>query len=448
MRYLPHSEKERRQMLAIIGAKSIDELFSSLPKEALKKAQFDLPEGKGEHIVARHLSLLANKNLSAGQVPFFIGAGAYYHHVPASVDHLIQRSEWLTAYTPYQPEISQGTLQALFEFQTQVALLTGMEIANASMYDGASASAEAVLMAQRITRRKKIIISGGLHPHYKEVINSYIDDDDNLLFLPPNIDENNENIKEHISEEIAAIIVQSPDFFGSLRDIKKLADLAHQNGALLILVINEIISLGLIEAPGNLGADIVVGEGQSLGNGLNFGGPYLGLLATKNKYVRQMPGRLCGETIDASGRRSFTLTLSTREQHIRREKATSNICTNAGLCALAFSIHLTLLGGEGLKRLAKINHQKAIRLRKELSKIKNITILNKSFFNEMTIKLPKAANEVVDNLAKKNILAGVAISRLIPEQKDTKNLLLLCATEMSEDSHISALCQALREELS
>ncbi len=447
MRYLPHSEKERQEMLSIIGAKSIDELFSSLPKEALKKAQFDLPEGKGEHIVARHLSLLANKNLSASQVPFFIGAGAYYHHVPASVDHLIQRSEWLTAYTPYQPEISQGTLQALFEFQTQVALLTGMEIANASMYDGASASAEAVLMAQRITRRKKIIISGGLHPHYKEVINSYIDDDDNLLFLPPNI-ENSENFEGLVNEETAAIIVQSPDFFGSLRDVKKLADVAHQNGALLILVINEIISLGLIEAPGNLGADIVVGEGQSLGNGLNFGGPYLGLLATKNKYVRQMPGRLCGETIDASGRRSFTLTLSTREQHIRREKATSNICTNAGLCALAFSIHLTLLGGEGLKRLAKINHQKAIRLRKELSKIENITILNKSFFNEMTIKLPKAANEVVDNLAKKNILAGVAISRLIPEQKDAKNLLLLCATEMSEDSHISALCQALREELS
>ncbi len=446
MRYLPHSHNERQQMLNSIGIDCVDELFASIPKSAIKQRQFDLPNHKGEFLVAQHLGDLAKKNISANDVPFFIGAGAYHHHVPASVDHLIQRSEWLTAYTPYQPEISQGTLQALFEFQTQVATLMGMDIANASMYDGSTATAEAALMAKRITRRKKIILSGGLHPQYRDVVHTYLDNGKDLITLDSTPDGHGD-ILSQIDEQTAAIIVQTPDYFGSLRDVKQLADAAHEKGALLIVVITEIISLGLLEAPGNLGADIVVAEGQSLGNSLNFGGPYLGLLATRAKFTRQLPGRLCGQTIDSAGRRSFTLTLSTREQHIRREKATSNICTNAGLCALAFSIHLTLLGGTGLTKLAKLNHKMARKLASELNKIPNIKVLNNSFFNEMIVRLPKSAEQIVNNLAKKNILAGVPLSRLEPDNEQVENLLILAATELTSSKDIATLCQALTEEL-
>ena len=447
MRYLPHSDNEREQMLKTIGIGSVDELFSPIPKKALEQCDIDLPNHKSEFLVEQHISELANKNICATDVPFFIGAGAYHHHIPASVDHLIQRSEWLTAYTPYQPEISQGTLQALFEFQTQVATLMGMDIANASMYDGSSATAEAALMAKRITRRKKIILSGGLHPQYRDVIYTYLNNDENLITQPV-CPSGQGDIISQIDEDIAAIIVQTPDFFGSLRDVKLLAKKAHEKGALLIVVITEIISLGLLEAPGNLGADIVVAEGQSLGNSLNFGGPYLGLLATRAKFTRQIPGRLCGETIDGAGRRSYTLTLSTREQHIRREKATSNICTNAGLCALAFSIHLTLLGGTGLEKLARLNHQKACELANGLKQITGVKLLNNSFFNEMVVRLAKPATEVVNSLAKKNILAGIPVKRLDPDFADAENLLLLAATELTSTQDIKSLCVALREELS
>jgi len=450
MRYLPHSNAEREQMLNTIGVKNIDELFASIPQEVYKKTDFNLPNHSPEYLVAKKLGAMAKKNIVAGDVPFFVGAGAYRHHIPASVDHLIQRSEWLTAYTPYQPEISQGTLQALFEFQTQVAHLMGMEIANASMYDGSTATAEAALMAQRITRKNKIILSGGLHPQYRDVVETYFAESakgsGDLICLEASPDDKG-NIASHIDDKTAAIIIQTPDFYGHLRDLQSLADAAHAKGALLIVVITEVISLGLIEAPGAFGADIVVGEGQSIGNALNYGGPYLGLMATRQKFVRQLPGRLCGETVDANGKRGYVLTLSTREQHIRREKATSNICTNAGLCALAFSIHLSLLGEKGLVKLARLNHERANTLADALEKIDGVELLNQTFFNEMTISLNKPAVEVVEALADKNILAGVPVSRLEPDKDDLKNLLVLAATELTSDDDIKALVAGLKEVL-
>ncbi|HHY50242.1 MAG TPA: aminomethyl-transferring glycine dehydrogenase subunit GcvPA, partial [Alphaproteobacteria bacterium] len=402
MRYLPHSDAERAEMLAVIGVNSEDELFSSVPRAAYNRVPLELPPHAPEFAVEARLRALAGRNRAAGDGPFFIGAGAYRHHVPATVDHLIQRSEWLTAYTPYQPEISQGTLQMLFEFQTQVANLVGMEVANASMYDGSTATAEAVLMAKRLTRRNRIVLSSGLHPHYVDVVRTYVGAGPDLVIVPYELAG---SMPLTIDEQTAAIVVQTPDFYGSLRNVEELADLAHDAGALLIVVVTEVVSLGLLEAPGALGADIVVAEGQSLGNALSFGGPYVGLMATRKEFVRQMPGRLCGETVDADGNRGFVLTLSTREQHIRREKATSNICTNSGLCALAFSIHLALLGEAGLRRLARLNHARAVALFNALAELERVEVLNKTFFNEMTVKLPVPAAPVVDRLARENILA-------------------------------------------
>ena len=451
MRYLPHSNIEREQMLKAIGVNEIDELFKVVPASVYKKKSFELPNHSPEFLVQAKLEAMANKNLCAANSAFFIGGGAYRHHIPASVDHLIQRSEWLTAYTPYQPEISQGTLQALFEFQTQVANLMAMDVANASMYDGSTATAEAALMARRITRKKKIILSSSLHPQYKDVVKTYLNDDgksEGDLICLPDSEDNKGNISSLIDENTAAIIVQTPDFYGHLRDVKSLAEAAHAQGALLIVVITEIISLGLLEAPGSMGADIVVAEGQSLGNPLNYGGPFLGLMATRQKYVRQLPGRLCGETIDANGKRGYVLTLSTREQHIRREKATSNICTNAGLCSLAFSIHLSLLGQKGFVKLARLNHARAIAMVKTLEKIEGVELLNKTFFNEVTLRLSKPANEVVEALAKKNILCGIPVSRLVPNEPRLENLLVLAATELTTDQDIKILASSLAKELS
>src|SRR5215467_12850656 len=396
MRYLPLTPDDRRAMLAKIGAPDIDALFRDVPREAVVPLSvFDLPETQGELEVERALSKLAAKNVAAGSVPSFCGAGAYKHHVPSAVDHLIQRSEFLTAYTPYQPEIAQGTLQVLFEFQSQVALLTGMDVANASLYDGSTATAEAVLMAQRLTRRGKAILSGGLHPHYAETVETVASLSGTVTRAPVTPGKA-EDIAALIDDQTACVVVQSPDVFGLIRDLKPIAAAAHAKGALLIAVVTEVVSLGLLEAPGFLDADIVAAEGQSIGNGLNFGGPYVGLFATREKFLRQMPGRLCGETVDAEGRRGYVLTLSTREQHIRREKATSNICTNSGLCTLAFTIHLSLLGEEGLTRLARINHAKAVALADKLGKLAGVEVVTPAFFNEFTVRLPKAAAGVVD----------------------------------------------------
>jgi glycine dehydrogenase subunit 1 len=446
MRYLPLSDTDRGEMLARIGVNHVDELFADVPKNLLLKEPVDLPRRKGELEVERILSRMSAKNISASSVPFFVGAGAYKHHVPATVDHLIQRSEFLTSYTPYQPEIAQGTLQYLFEFQTQVAALTGMDVANASMYDGSTGTGEAVLMAHRVTKRRKAVLSGGLHPHYADVVRTLSDmASDEVVTMQPDVS-GTEDILSQIDDKTSCVVVQTPDVFGNVRDLKAIADKAHQHGALLIAVFTEAVSLGLLTSPGSQGADIVVGEGQSIGNALNFGGPYVGLFATQSKYIRQMPGRLCGETVDADGNRGFVLTLSTREQHIRRDKATSNICTNSGLCSLAFTIHMTLLGEAGLSRLARINHANAVKLADGLAAVKGVEVLNKTFFNEFTVRLAKPAADVVERLAEKGVLAGVPVPRLLPGA-GLDNLLLVASTEVNTDDDRAALCAALKEVL-
>ena len=448
MRYLPLSDTDRAAMLKRIGARDIDALFRDVPLSAVVgRDAFDLPDTKGELEVERVLARLAVKNVAAGSVPFFCGAGAYRHHIPSAVDHLIQRSEFLTSYTPYQPEIAQGTLQYLFEFQTQVALLTGMEVANASLYDGSTATAEAVLMAQRVTRRTKAILSGGLHPHYAETVETVAALNGDVVRAPVTAG-HAEDIASLIDDKTACVVVQSPDVFGLLRNLRPIADAAHARGALLIAVVTETVSLGLIEPPGHQGADIVAAEGQSLGVGLNFGGPYVGLFATREKFIRQMPGRVSGETTDAAGKRGFVLTLSTREQHIRREKATSNICTNSGLCCLAFTIHLSLLGDEGLTRLARLNHAKAVALAKRLSNLKGVSVVTPTFFNEFSVKLPKPARPIVDALAERGILAGIPASRLMPHEHDARDLLIVAATETSSEEDCDAFAKGLAEVLS
>ncbi|MGD9783210.1 MAG: aminomethyl-transferring glycine dehydrogenase subunit GcvPA [Hyphomicrobiaceae bacterium] len=447
MRYLPLESADRAHMLASIGVGSVDDLFAAVPADKLMPRLPRLPLALSEIDVERELTTLAGENRPAGSGPFFCGAGAYRHHVPATVDHLIQRSEFLTSYTPYQPEISQGTLQVLFEFQTQVALLTGMEVANASMYDGSTATAEAVLMAHRITRRRKAIVSGALHPQYRDVIRTLSQHGGTQMVALPPLAGRLEDFTLHLDDTVSCVVVQYPDFFGSVRDLSELANAVHACGALLIVAVTEVVSLGAIRSPGEMGADIVTAEGQSIGNGLNFGGPYVGLFACRTRHVRQMPGRLCGETVDSEGRRGFVLTLSTREQHIRRDKATSNICTNSGLCALAFSIHLTLLGERGLRQVARLNHANAAVLADMLSKVPGVEVLNDAFFNEFTVRLPRDAAEVVDALADKGVLAGVPVSRLEPEQNELSQLLVIACTEINTDADRAAFAAALAEVL-
>ena len=443
MRYLPLTEDDRRAMLGVIGANSVDDLFGDVPASLRLKAPLDLPPGLGEIEIERELAALAAKNVTAESVPSFLGAGAYRHHVPAAVDYLVQRGEFLTSYTPYQPEIAQGTLQALFEFQTQVALITDMEVANASMYDGATAAAEAAMMANRVTRRDKALLAGDLHPHYRAVIETYGRFNGFATVATPSLDE----LAAAIDSTTSCVVVQNPSFFGDIRDYAALADACHRAGALLVVVVAEVVSLGLVKPPGAMGADIVVAEGQSLGNALEFGGPYLGLFATREKFMRQMPGRLTGQTVDADGLRGFVLTLSAREQHIRREKATSNICTNSGLCALAFSIHLALLGETGFTRLAELNHAKAVQLAERIEKLPGVSIATPSFFNEFTLRLPRPAAPLVGALAARGILAGVPVSRLLPERADLANALIVAATELTTETDMDALAGALREAL-
>jgi len=449
MRYLPLSDADRSEMLQVIGAGSIDELFQDVPKEARLAGPIEgLPNHAPELAVERHMAVLARKNVVAGEVPFFLGCGAYKHHIPATVDHIIQRGEFLTAYTPYQPEIAQGTLQVLFEFQTQVARLYGCEVANASMYDGSTACWEAIVMARRITRRSKAIISSGLHPHYVSVCNTMAKFTGDVLetSLPELTAETDlERLVAAIDDQTNAVVVQYPDILGRITDLTSIAEAAHAKGALLIAVVTEPVALGLIRSPGEMGADIVVGEGQSIGVGLQFGGPYVGLFATREKFVRQMPGRLAGETVDAEGKRGFVLTLSTREQHIRREKATSNICTNSGLCALAFSVHMTLLGEKGLRQLASLNHARAREAADCLGAVPGVELVNDAFFNEFTLKLPVEARPAVHAMVEKGVLGGVSLGRLYPGEAALQNGLVVAVTEVVTDEDIDALEAALKE---
>ncbi|MXO47446.1 aminomethyl-transferring glycine dehydrogenase subunit GcvPA [Erythrobacter vulgaris] len=454
MRYLPLTDADRSAMLEKIGAPDVDALFVDVPEEArLDGPIHGLPMHASEMAVEKRMRRLSKKNLAAADAAFFLGAGAYKHHVPASVDHIIQRGEFLTAYTPYQPEIAQGTLQMLFEFQSQVAHLYGCAVANASMYDGSTACWEAVAMAGRIARgkKRKVVLSGALHPHYAEVVKTMAKfTDDEIAHARPAMQAapDNEGLIARIDDDTASVVVQYPDILGRVTDLAPIAEAAHAKGALLIVVNTEPVALGALKSPGEMGADIVVGEGQSIGVGLQFGGPYLGLFAVRDpKHVRMMPGRLCGETQDAEGKRGYVLTLSTREQHIRREKATSNICTNSGLCALAFSVHMTLLGEAGLRRLAMENHRLACIAADRLAKVPGISVLNDSFFNEFTIRLGTDARTVVRKLAKQDVLAGVSLGRLFPEHADLADGLIVAVTETTTEEDIETLAAALGEVL-
>jgi glycine dehydrogenase subunit 1 len=452
MRYLPLSDADRGAMLQAVGAGSIDELFVDVPEAARLGAQIQgLPNHASEMAVERQLSALARQNLAAGEAPFFLGCGAYKHHIPASVDHLIQRGEFLTSYTPYQPEIAQGTLQVLFEFQTQVARLFGCDVANASMYDGSTACWEAIGMARRITRRGKAILSSGLHPHYVSVAKTMARfTGDALETEAPRFGENSDiaRLLDRIDDDTSCVVFQYPDILGRCADMSELAARAHEKGALLIAVVTEPVALGMLKSPGEMGADIVVGEGQSIGVGLQFGGPYVGLFACADKHVRQMPGRLVGMTVDAEGQRGFVLTLSTREQHIRREKATSNICTSSVLCALAFTMHLTLLGEKGLRQLAELNFDRALYAAERMSRLYRLHMINKTFFNEFTLALNlRESRPVVRELATRGILGGVSLGRLYPGEPSLERGLVVAVTETATKEDIDTLVSALEEVL-
>lgn len=425
MRYLALTQKDREEMLKAIGVSNIDQLYDAVASEyLLTKPIANLPNHQGEIEVEAILKSLAEKNRSAASGPFFLGAGCYKHHIPSTVDYIIQRSEFLTSYTPYQPEISQGTLAVIFQFQSIIALLTGMEIANASMYDGATALSESCLMALRIkSGRNKIAAIGNIHPDYLDVAKT-------------SLDLNDAKFTSEIDETCAAVVVQYPDFHGEINNLDEVRSKCDAAGALLIVVTNEILSLGLLEAPKQ--ADIVVGEASSLGVGLNFGGPLLGFFACRKEFVRQMPGRICGATLDVDGKPGYVLTLNAREQHIRREKATSNICSNQGLCATAFTVHASLLGENGFKKLALINHKKACDLADRLAKVNGLKVLNKNFFNEFTIELIKDAAEVNKKLLAKNIIGGFA----------QKNQMIVAVSELTSAQDIEIFATEMEKILS
>jgi glycine dehydrogenase subunit 1 len=432
-------------MLQVVGLEKAEELFSSIPAELLLRAPLKTPAALSEIELLAGFEQTAAKNAAARR-PSFLGAGAYSHYSPTVVDHLIQRSEFFTAYTPYQPEISQGTLQAIFEFQTLVCQLTGMEVANASMYDGSTALAEAVLMAERVTRRQKVVVSSSVHPEYLEVVNTYVQHAGIELVLQGFDAQTGQTASDALSsldDRTAALVIQSPNFFGCIEDVRALAERAHAVGALLVVTVTEAASFGLVRAPGALGADIVVAEGQSFGIPLSFGGPYLGLFATRDKYARQIPGRLVGEAVDRQGRRGFVLTLATREQHIRREKATSNICTNEGLIALAATVYLETMGPRGLQEVATQCAQKAAYAARRISELAGFTVpFSGPRFNEFVVRAPSEATSLLAHLAsERNITGGLALSRYYA---DRPNDFLVCVTEINLRSEIDALVEGLK----
>lgn len=449
MRYLPQTPAEIIKMCEAIGVNDPDDLFAVIPEALRLKSDLDLPQPMAEAPLVAHLKQLGRTNDNVDGVASFLGGGAYHHYVPVLVSTLTSRGEFLTAYTPYQPEISQGTLQAIFEFQTMIASLTGMDLANASNYDGASALAEAALMAMRITKRDKILVSAACHPQYREVLQTYLQNRDCeivTIAMTPEGRLDRQDLQAKLGDDVAALAVQSPNCFGVIEELEGLAPLVQEQGALLIGSFSEALSLGMLKPFGVWGADIVVGEGQSFGNFLNLGGPYLGIFATKEKYVRQMPGRLVGETVDAAGKRGFVLVLSTREQHIRREKATSNICTNQGLCALATVVYLSLLGPRGLKQVAQMNYSYARYLRDQLTALPGVELrFAAPHFNEFVLDLPDAPAEVLPALQEKGVLGGIDVSTWGPGQDKS---LLVCATEMNTKAQMDQYAQALKEVLS
>lgn len=443
MRYIPNTDDDCREMLRAIGVRDVTELFTDIPEKIRLKENLKLPSALSEPELKSHLNLLSEKNAGTEYISF-LGAGSYDHYIPSVVEHLVSRSEFYTAYTPYQPEISQGTLQGIYEYQTLICQLTDMGITNASMYDGASALAEAVLMANRINNRKEILISQAVHPEYRKVLNTYTQSLDleikEIPFTKNLLTDSNE-VKMLVSSNSSSVIIQYPNFFGSIEDIKKISESAREKEALLIVVVVEPIALGILKPPGAFDCDIVVGEGQVFGNPINFGGPSLGIFATKEKYVRNIPGRIVGATTDKSLQRGYVLTMATREQHIRREKATSNICTNQSLCALAASIYLSTLGRRGMKRLAELNLYKTNHVKKEISKMRNFSVdMSIPTFNEFVVRSKLPLEKVNEWLLQKNIIGGLALSRFYPEMKDS---LLFCVTEKNTKEDIDILCRVL-----
>ncbi len=445
MQYIPNTEADCRAMLDAIGVRSSEELFADIPSKLRLKRGLNLAPPLSEVGLRRHMKGLAAKNADVDQYSSFLGAGAYNHFIPAAVSHLVFRSEFYTAYTPYQPEISQGTLQAIYEFQTLVCQLTGMEVANASMYDGSSGLAEAILMAHRINARQEVLIPLAVHPEYRMVCRTYASKLGIRLHEVPFTDRGATDLKEvkaALSERTSCVVIQSPNFFGTLEMLDEIAEVAHAAGALLVVAVAEPVSFGIVRSPGECGADIVVGEGQSFGNHLNYGGPYLGFFATKEAYIRSMPGRLVGQTEDKAGRVGYVLTLSTREQHIRREKATSNICTNVGLCALAASVHLALLGRSGLRELALLNLRKTAYAKEAISNVRSYKLrFSGPTFNEFVVRTRKRTPAQVNrSLLGKKIIGGLELGRFYPELSDC---LLICVTEQTSREEIDALCKAM-----
>jgi len=445
MRFIPHTERDIREMLETIGVQNVDQLFASIPDNLqLGNKHLDLPAALSESEVISALRQIQMRNPDTEEISSFLGAGAYRHYSPAVVGNLIQRGEFSTSYTPYQAEVSQGTLQAIFEFQTMIAMLTEMDVVNASMYDGASALAEAVLMANRINQHKEYLIASAVHPEYRQTIETYLrGTDHHLISVPYNSDGKTdfEFIRANLNDRTSAVVLQSPNFFGIVEEYEQLSRELKEQNTLLIVVVAEPLSLGILKPPGGRDADIVVGEAQSFGLPVSYGGPYVGFFATREKFVRQMPGRLAGETIDRKGRRSFVLTLSTREQFIRRERATSNICTNQGLCMLAVTIYLAVMGKQGLRELALLNLRKADYLKNKLSKTKGFSIrFNADTFNEIVLKCPRPATEIRDALLEYKILAGLPLGDYYQELADS---LLICATELNTVEAIDRLAEKL-----
>lgn len=440
--YLPQTENDLRDMLETIGLSSVEELFEDVPAQH-RFPKLNLPDAVSEMEILNELYGMALKNSSTGCYATFLGAGAYNHFVPSAVPAMASRGEFLTAYTPYQPEVSQGTLQAAFEYQSMIAELTGMEAVNASHYDGATSMAEAAIMSYNIARgkRNKIIVSPRVDPQYRQVVRTYLPAGQLLITGDEDLNAGLDDLKAMLDRETACLIVQNPDFFGQLLDVDGLAEAVHDVGALLVVVANPIHSLGLLKPPGEYGADIVVAEGQPLGAGLNFGGPYLGVFASTMKYVRKMPGRLVGETVDVDGARGFVLTLAPREQHIRREKATSNICTNQGLIALIAGMYLAYMGKGGMRKVAEICYHRAHYAAAGIDKLDRYQLISSGhFFNEFVVQCPKPVDEINQALLEEGILGGYNLQSDYPE---AVNQMLVCVTEMNDRTQIDRLIQVL-----